>query len=136
MSKNNNIKVSVSAIIYNDQNEILLGLRNGSRWRDFFDLPGGKLEFGEHPNIALIREVKEETNLDVEIEDNFVAYNSNVVEDRHYLTLFLKAKIKNNSPELTNLEPHKHEYFKWYDIYNLPSPLLMSIEEFLPNYLV
>ena len=61
MSKNNNIKVSVGAIIYNSNHEILLGLRNGSRWRDFFDLPGGKLEFGEHPNNALIREVKEET---------------------------------------------------------------------------
>ena len=32
-----------------------------------FDLPGGKMEFGERPAEALLREVKEETDLLVEV---------------------------------------------------------------------
>jgi len=33
----------------------------------FWDLPGGKIEYGEEPEVALLREIKEEVYLDVKI---------------------------------------------------------------------
>lgn len=33
----------------------------------FWDLPGGKIDYGESPMQALHREIKEETNLEVEV---------------------------------------------------------------------
>lgn len=36
--------------------------------KETWDLPGGKIEYGEEPENALAREVKEETGLDVEIQ--------------------------------------------------------------------
>jgi 8-oxo-dGTP diphosphatase len=35
-----------------------------------YELPGGKVDFGEHPRHALIREYGEETQLDVEVVES------------------------------------------------------------------
>ncbi len=55
-----------SAIIVNNQNQILLQSRAD---RDMWGLPGGCQELGERFEDTIIREVKEETNLDVKEED-------------------------------------------------------------------
>lgn len=55
-----------AAIIVNDKKEILLQSRAD---RDKWGLPGGCQELGERFEDTIIREVKEETNLDVNIED-------------------------------------------------------------------
>ncbi len=50
------------AVIFNEQNEVLLQLRSDDgRW----GLPGGSLEPGEEPAEAVVREVREETGLEV-----------------------------------------------------------------------
>lgn len=55
-----------AAIIINEKNQILLQKRAD---RDKWGLPGGCQELGERFQDTVIREVKEETNLDVEEED-------------------------------------------------------------------
>jgi len=35
------------------------------KWKDFFSIPGGKVQYGESLEDAIKREIKEETNLDV-----------------------------------------------------------------------
>lgn len=55
-----------AAIIENDKGEILLQSRAD---RDKWGLPGGCQELGETFEDTIIREVKEETNLDVDKED-------------------------------------------------------------------
>jgi len=58
------ISAGVDAIVRNQTDEILLIRRSdGGTW----DLPGGTVEPGETPSMALRREVREETGLDVEI---------------------------------------------------------------------
>lgn len=52
------------AIIVNEDTHVLLCHRNDY---DLWNLPGGKVEIWESPWEAVIREVKEETGLDVEI---------------------------------------------------------------------
>ncbi len=55
---------AVAAIILDDQRRLLLQLRSGDgQWT----LPSGAIDPGETPQEAVIREVKEETNLDVEV---------------------------------------------------------------------
>ena len=48
-----------------ERKEVLLLLRTSPR---AWELPGGAVEPGEAPDVAVVREVKEETGLDVEIE--------------------------------------------------------------------
>jgi mutator protein MutT len=58
------ISAGVDAIVRNEQREILLIRRSdGGTW----DLPGGAVEPGETPSEALLREIREETGLDVRI---------------------------------------------------------------------
>ena len=58
-------RVASYGLIY--QNDQLLLSRYASHSPDagFWNLPGGGIEFGEHPEQAMIREVFEETGLDV-----------------------------------------------------------------------
>lgn len=62
-----NSKPTVSALIV-DGNNILLGKRAIDPAKGKWDIIGGFLEYGEHPEAGLKREVKEESGLDVEVE--------------------------------------------------------------------
>ena len=51
--------------IINDKREILLLKRRKEPYIGIWALPGGSIEFGEHLEEAIEREIKEETNIDV-----------------------------------------------------------------------
>ncbi len=55
------VVVSAKAIILNDDK--FLVLKQSRPGMSYWDLPGGKLEYGETPEEAVIREVKEEVDL-------------------------------------------------------------------------
>lgn len=55
--------VSVAGLVKNDDNQVLLIKSPDRGW----EYPGGVVEFGESLEAALIREIKEESGVDVEI---------------------------------------------------------------------
>ena len=60
-------KRGCGCIIYNNEEKILLGLRCKPGDKQEWCLPGGTIERNETPTEGVIREVKEETNIDAEI---------------------------------------------------------------------
>lgn len=60
--------ITVKAIvIYNQKVLILKKVKPSTDGLGYWELPGGGLEYGETPHEALIRELKEETDLDIKI---------------------------------------------------------------------
>ena len=62
--KANSIVPSVTAIVPNDRGELLLVHKTDN---DLWALPGGAMEVGESMADTVVREVKEETGIDVEV---------------------------------------------------------------------
>jgi ADP-ribose pyrophosphatase YjhB (NUDIX family) len=60
-------QVFAAAVIFDENKNILLVKSTYQRFHPW-GLPGGSLEYGEHPEEAVIREVWEETGLNVSIE--------------------------------------------------------------------
>jgi ADP-ribose pyrophosphatase YjhB (NUDIX family) len=60
-------QVFAAAVIFDEEKNILLVKSTYNRFYPW-GLPGGSLEYGEHPEEAVIREVFEETHLDVNTE--------------------------------------------------------------------
>lgn len=60
-----NISSSTIAIIINDQKELLVATRAHEPVKGTLDLPGGFVDLNENGEEAVVREVKEETGLDV-----------------------------------------------------------------------
>ena len=58
---------SCGCIIINDKNEVLLIHHNAGHW----DFPKGHVEYGETEMETAIREVKEETNIDVKVNEEY-----------------------------------------------------------------
>lgn len=58
---------SCGAIVYNQNNEVLVVKHNAGHW----DFPKGHMEKDETEQQTAIREVKEETNIDVELYDSY-----------------------------------------------------------------
>ena len=58
---------TVDAVIEDDQGNVVLIKRKYPPFKDFYALPGGFIEKGENPKQAVLREAKEETNLDLKI---------------------------------------------------------------------
>ncbi len=74
--------------------KVLLVRRAVEPFRDHWDLPGGFLEAGEHPSDGAIREVAEETGLEVELLQELGTYiDTYGTEGNHTLNHYYLAKI-------------------------------------------
>lgn len=86
--------ITVDAIILNEKKEILLIKRKNDPFKDRWALPGGFVEYGERVEEAVVREVKEETGLDVEILKLHNVYSDPKRDPRgHTISIVYHCKI-------------------------------------------
>ncbi|HZI04517.1 MAG TPA: NUDIX domain-containing protein [Archangium sp.] len=101
---------------------ILLGQRKG--WQEgFYCIPGGLLETGETFEEGAIREVREETGLEL-MDPKVIALTNNLETFRqtgkHHISVILYANQFRGEP--TVMEPDKCAGWGWYDPRQLPEP--------------
>ena len=98
--------------------EILLALRKNTGYNDGeYELPGGHVDAGEDLINAMIREAKEELNIELERENLKIEHILH-----HYKGNRLKFVISANKyyGELKIGEPDKCEKLEWFNIEQLP----------------
>ncbi len=129
-------KIGIGVMVLNKNKELLLGLRQGSHGSGEWSFPGGHLEFGETILETAIREVKEETNLDIsDLELISVADEMRYIktDGKHYLNIGVKANTVSGILEL--MEPDKCLEWTYFSLNNLPSPLFEGTELMINNFL-
>lgn len=110
---------SVYAVIFNDKDEIGIVEKNG-----LYFLPGGGIEQGEKAIDALLREVREETGIEVQIEkflgnanEYLVSFDKTVKFNQ--IGSFYKCEIVTDHKDQSDLT---HE-FKWLNITTIESKI-------------
>ena len=104
------IGIGIGAVIFNKEGKVFLAKR-GKKARNEqgkWECPGGGLEFGESFEHTLIREMKEEYGIDIEVIEQLAAFNHLIPEEKqHWVALAFICTIKKGTPKI--LEPEKCE---------------------------
>lgn len=114
-----NPRPTVTGLIF-WRGKLLLTKRAHPPFRDWWDLPGGFIDRGEDPRQALLREIKEETGLDVTIKKLFGVYSGthpSSFDPFHVISIVYIAAAKN--AKLGAYDDVKES--GWFDIRKLPS---------------
>ena len=111
-------------------NKVLLGKRKNAHGEGSWCFPGGHLEFNESVEECAVREVREETG--IEIKNLRLGPFTNDVfekEAKHYVTLFVIAEYASGKAKV--MEPEKCEKWAWFEWGSLPEPLFLPIQNLL-----
>ena len=89
----------VVAAVIEQQGQILVCQRKrGSRHALKWEFPGGKVEHGEEPRAALIRELREELDIDADIGHEMVRYEHSYPGREPILLIFFRVTEFRGSP--------------------------------------
>jgi ADP-ribose pyrophosphatase YjhB (NUDIX family) len=84
--------IGVGGIVFNARDEVLLIRRGKAPAKGFWSIPGGRQEPGESLRNACVREVMEETGLQIEVQ-NLVAVVERRIESFHYVIIDFLVRI-------------------------------------------
>lgn len=89
--------LTVDGVIF-DEDMILLIKRKNEPFKNKWAIPGGYVEYGETVEDAVIREIKEETNLNANIKCLIGVYSDPKRDPRgHTITIAFLLDVKNNN---------------------------------------
>jgi len=98
-----------SIIFVNDKRQVLLFLRDdkpGIPYRNMWDVPGGHVDNGETPEQCIVREMKEEMDLNLE---EFQLFSVMEFTDRIEYTFWKKADL-----DIEKINLHEGQKLKWF----------------------
>jgi len=125
-------------MIIRDQKILLLHrMKKASFFASYWHVPTGKIEKNESPAQAIIREVFEEVGLQINsslgtVVATKVPHFKNPDSIWKDLSLFFVAKNFDGEP--INKESHLHETMDWFDINQLPEPIIPVVKFGIDQY--
>lgn len=117
------------------QLKVLMIQRGRDPFKGFYAFPGGFVDYGEDPKIAVLRELEEETHLKG-FEPELVSVRGDPSRDprQHIVTIAYAVKIAN--VDGLKADDDAHDY-KWFDIEDLVKrnvPLAFDHQSLLEEY--
>ncbi|MEO6110192.1 MAG: NUDIX hydrolase [Candidatus Saccharimonadales bacterium] len=117
-------RVGVGVFIFKN-GKFLMQQRMGSHGEGTWSLPGGHLDFGESFEQTAIREVAEETGLQIKnIRFGAVTNDLFEKENKHYVTIWMLSDWAEGTETIT--EPEKCTAQGWFTFDELPEPLFLT----------
>jgi 8-oxo-dGTP diphosphatase len=105
-----------AGIIYRNR-QVLVGQRRGGDRHPFkWEFPGGKVEFGETPQQALVRELREELQIEATIGSELARYEHEYPSGSRVHLLFFSVPKFSGEPTANIFEQ-----IRWVDVSDLPS---------------
>jgi len=123
--------VAVGIAIIDKDNKVLIAKRLPDKpMPDKWEFPGGKLEVGESLQECGKREIKEELELDITI-DNYIGFENIKYDQKDFCLHLYTAHL---SDENQNLKLNVHSQVQWVDLeefenYDFPAKTLPFIED-------
>lgn len=135
MKKRYETKVAVFLILtrnVNGKKEVLLQQRCNTGYMDgkYDTACSGHLEEGESMAMAVIREAKEEVNIQVDPKDLELATVFHPYKE-NYMNVFFTTQKYTGVPEI--MEKEKCDDLSWFDIENLPYNTIERVKKALNN---
>lgn len=140
MGERYRIRTAVMLFLFRNRNnsiEILLQKRQNTGYADdMWDCAAsGHVEANESMKTALVREAKEELNIDIDIKNVEFAtliHKCTPETKDSYNNIFFAVTLYKGVPTIN--EPEKCSDLQWFNINNLPDDLLQDRKKALDNY--
>jgi phosphoglycolate phosphatase len=105
---------TVGALIFNSHGNVLMVRTH--KWSNLWGIPGGKIKWGETSETALQREIKEETDLEIENIEFVLAqdciHSREFYRDAHFILLNFICRSKTDGPVKLNSEAREFLWLK------------------------
>ena len=102
-------KITVVASIIKINSKYLIGLRSTGKFINLWEFPGGKVEENEDHKSALIREIKEEFNVDIEVDSLIKKI------EHQYPDFYLEMYCYECRLITDNFKLNDHSEIMWFD---------------------
>jgi len=106
-------------IVKNNKLLIIKRRSNDVQKPNIWEIPGGRLELGENPFEGIKREVKEETNLDIEVLHPLNIGHFNRDDGQTITMLIFLCKALNDDVKISE----EHSDFDWVELENCKEKL-------------
>ncbi len=121
----------VTVVVVQHEGKLLLGRRNIDPARGAWSFFGGYVERGEKVEVAALREVKEETNLDVQLEHLIGIYSENGLP---HVVIAYQASIVHNDVSKMAAQPDEVSELAFFTLDEVPE-LAFPTDEHIVEYL-
>jgi ADP-ribose pyrophosphatase YjhB (NUDIX family) len=123
-------EVGCGAAITNAAGQLLLIQRLREPEAGVWGLPGGKIDFGELAEAAVVREIAEELGIGIELGGlACIAETIECGDRRHWVAPVYHARMISGAPKL--MEPEKHGGWAWYELDDLPENVTSATAQYL-----
>lgn len=119
-------------VLYKDKYLFVQKTNNGSKNQGYWELPGGGLDFGELPEIALAREIKEETGLNIEVLKPLIIWSFLKNKNKQVIGITYLCETLEDSVQISS----EHDDYIWikkeeFNSISILPELKMDIEKWM-----
>ena len=102
-------QIEVVAAIIRKGDKIFATQRGYGEWQDWWEFPGGKMEAGETPECALVREILEELSAEISVDEYLCTINYDYPQFHLTMHCYLCSLVTEA------LHLNEHEAAKWLE---------------------